>query len=229
MRTGKSFLLTILSLCATLIMGKVYADWKYFDAPADASHEVAAVINDWYYEENLPGGGENADEEFNEGISHAGIIRDILNDVKLYDKNDRNHDSDIIGAIEGAIEEESRNGNRFDHNGVGSSTKYNGVQLRDFAGSRGYENLGFFVYYGEGITDASEITRLEIYTYTLSDSSKSVGTMIEVYKTVATLKDGEWVLSGGYKGKAPIVQYGNSNTTGKYKNVIDATKWVRTD
>ena len=187
------------------------------------------MIDDWYYEENLPGGGENSEEDFNNGISHAGIIQDIIDDVSLYDPNSNYPDSDIMGAIEGAIEDEQNNGSNFDHNGVGSNTKYNGITLRDFAGAHGYENLGFFVYYGEGIQDVKDITRIEIYTYTLTDSALREGVYIEVYKTVATLKDGNWVLSGGHKGRAPIVKYGNSNTTGKYKNVIDATKWQRVE
>lgn len=226
MKIYKTFFITS-SLCFALIISGVYATWEYANGIAnDKSHDVLAAIDDWYYEENLPGGGddEEAEDAFDDGISHAGIIQDIIEDISLFDPNN-SHDSQIIGAIEGAIEDEKYNGDEFDHNGVGSSTKYNGVTLRDFAGSRGYENLGFFIYYGEGISDVSEITRIEIYTYTLSDTTNRVGTYIEAYKTIATLRDGQWILSGGHKGEAPIVVYGSSNTTGKYKNVVDATKW----
>ena len=131
--------------------------------------------------------------------------------------------------IQGAIDEEKNNGSSRDHNGVGSSTKYNGITLRDFAGSKGYENLGFFIYYGEGINDASEITSIEIYTYVLSDTTRGQGEYIEVYKTIAQYANGSWILRGGWKGIAPIIVYGNSNTTGKYKNVIDPLKWSQTN
>ena len=122
-----------------------------------------------------------------------------------------------------------KNGSSFDHNGVGSSTKYNGVALRDFAGALGYDNLGFFVYYGHDIDDSSEIDVLEIYTYSLSDTVQSEGRYIEVYKTIAELHGDVWVLKGGWKGTAPIIKYGSSNTTGKYKNVIDPLKWEKTE
>ena len=101
--------------------------------------------------------------------------------------------------------------------------------MRDFAGSRGYENLGFFIYYGPDIEHASEITTIEIYTYALSDTDGRIGEYIETYKTIAEYTNGNWVLRGGWKGSAPIVLYGNSNTTGKYKNVIDPLLWVKAE
>ena len=227
MRKTINFII-LCSLFTFLTIGSVSASW--FFAQGDATGDDISLsmgVSEWYFPENLPGGGENAEEEFDDGISHAGIIQDIIDDIEKYSPT--NNDSSIIGAIEGAIEAEQQNGSSKDHNGVGSSTKYNGISLRDFAGANGYENLGFFVYYGPDVEDVSEITTLEIYTYALSDTTQSVGRYIEVYKTIAELVDGTWRLRGGWKGTAPIVKYGNSNTTGKYKNVIDATLWVKTE
>ena len=226
MKTNIKFMI-LGSLLVTLFVGGVSAAWVYTEGPPEPTHENHNLnINEWYYEENLPGGGENAEEDFDDGISHAGLIQDIVDDISLFFEND---DSIIMEAIQGAIDEEKNNGSSRDHNGVGSSTKYNGITLRDFAGSRGYENLGFFIYYGEGINDVSEITSIEIYTYVLSDTGRGQGEYIEVYKTIAQYVNGSWILRGGWKGIAPIIIYGNSNTTGKYKNVIDPLKWSQTN
>ena len=217
--------IVLCSLFAALLIGGVSATWIFSGQNVDAVHDNRnIIINEWYYEENLPGGGEDAEEDFNDGISHAGLIQDILDDISLYFSND---DSKIMHAIEGAIDYEDNNGSDKDHDGIGSSVKYNGETLRDFAGSRGYENLGFFIYYGPDIEDASEITTIEIYTYYLSDTDGRIGEYIEVYKTIAEYSNGNWILRGGWKGSAPIVHYGNSNTTGKYKNVIDPLLWVK--
>ena len=35
-----------------------------------------------------------------------------------------------------------------------------------------------------------------------------------------------WVLTGGILGEAKIERYGNQNTTGKYKNIIDPESWT---
>ena len=213
-------IITVCSLLTFLTIGGVSASWIFGKGDVIETYDdVSLSINEWYFPENLPGGGENAEEDFNDGISHAGIIQDIIDDISKYSPT--NNDSMIMDVIDGEIESSSQ------HNGVGSSTKYNGVTLRDFAGAAGYENLGFFIYYGPDVNDVSEVKTIEIYTYTLSDSSKSVGTYIEVYKTIAEYKDGVWVLRGGWKGTAPVVKYGNSNTTGKYKNVINPLKWTK--
>ena len=204
------------SLLLCLLIGGVSAAWNYAEDISESQYASNSIsISEWYFPEDLPGGGENAEEEFDAGISHAGVIQDIIDDITS------GNDSVILDVIAGAI--------RSEQSGVGSSTKYNGVSLRDFAGSHGYENLGFFVYYGPNINDVSEIQRIEIYTYTLSDTTKRVGTYIEVYKTIAELVNGHWVLRGGWRGTAPIVVYGNSNTTGKYKNVIDPLKWSKSE
>lgn len=215
----------LFALLTCFFVGGVSATWVFAEERLSPTQDNQGLnINEWYYEENVPGGGDHKEEDFDHGISHAGLIQDIIDDISLYHNNE---DSMIMGAIEGAIEAEQKNGSQFDHNGVGSSTKYNGVTLRNFAGSLGYENLGFFIYYGPDVTDASEITYIEIYTYTLSDTSRRVGEYIEVYKTIAEYVGENWVLRGGWKGLAPIVVYGSSNTTGKYKNVIDPSKWVQ--
>lgn len=224
---SKIKLIIVCSLFMTLFIGGVSANWIFAEATLEATQENQNLnITDWYYAENVPGGGDSAEEEFNAGISHAGLIQDIVDDIELYFSDD---DSMIMGAIQGAIEEEKNNGSGKDHHGVGSSTKYNGITLRNFAGSRGYENLGFFLYYGPDITSAKNITKIEIYTYALSDSDRGQGEYIEVYKTIAEYTNGNWILRGGWKGTAPIVLYGNSNTTGKYKNVIDPLQWIQTD
>ena len=216
------------SLLLFLTIGGVSASWVLSRGePSPKDIDMSLSVADWYFPENLPGGGENAEEDFNNGISHAGLLQDIIDDIQKYSPTD--NDSDIMGAIDGAIEYEQQNGSSNDHNGVGSSTKYSGISLRDFAGANGYENIGFFIYYGPGVEDASEITRIEIYTYTLSDTLQSIGKYIEVYKTIAELVNGTWVLKGGWQGTAPIVIYGNSNTTGKYKNVINPLKWTKTE
>lgn len=211
------YLYLLFPIVSLLLIGGTYATWQYYNPANPESGDVNVNFDEWYYEENLPGGGSNASEDFNHGISHADLIKDIVNDIG-------SNDSLIMGAIEGAIDDSNNH-----HNGVGSSTKYNDSSLRDFAGAHGYGNLGFFIYYGEGITDASQITTLEIYTYNLQDTKKSVGTYIEVYKTIATLKEDTWLLTGGWRGTAQLVKYGNSNTVGSYKNVIDPKTWTKAE
>ena len=218
--------IVLCSLFMPMFIGGVFANWVFAEGPIEnAQGNQNLNIDDWYYAENVPGGGENADDDFNHGISHAGLIQDIVDDIKLYFSEDN---SIIMDVIEGIIEDEKNNGDERDHNGVGSSTKTNnGAALRDFAGSNGYNNLGFFIYYGPDITSAEDITKLEIYTYALSDTEGRQGEYIEVYKTIAEYSNGDWVLRGGWKGTAPIILYGNSNTQGKYKNVIDPLKWTQ--
>ena len=79
---------SIIMLCSLFmitIIGSVSASWLYAENGADTKDDNTSVIlTEWYYPENLPGGGDNAEEEFNDGISHAGIIQDIIDDVALY-------------------------------------------------------------------------------------------------------------------------------------------------
>ena len=79
-KTFKSLL--FYSLLTFLTIGGVSASWAY--AAGEASRNSVSIsvnFTDWYYSENLPGGGENAEEEFDNGISHAGMIKDIINDI----------------------------------------------------------------------------------------------------------------------------------------------------
>ncbi len=212
-----------------LTVGGVYATWTYSDGPAAdvSNNNMVMNLTEWYYETNLPGGGEDGEDDFNEGYSHADLIRDIINDIKKDNPNTTTIESDIKSALDDCIVLEQNNGSTKDHDGIGSSVKYGAGNIRDFAGSRGYENVGFFIYYGPGITDISQVTSMEIYTFSLSDSAYSIGRYITVYKTTITFQDGEWIIRGGYEGTAAIEKYGNSNTVGKYKNVIDPDTWMR--
>ena len=218
MKKGLLYLLP--SILSLLLIGGSYATWQFYNNAQPTDEDVLTNIDEWYFEENLPGGGEEGSQEFNDGISHADIIKDIVRDIEKF--LNQTDDSLIIGAIEGAMGDRNNK-----HNGVGSSTKYNGVTLRDFAGAHGYDNLGFFIYYGEGISEVENITSLEVYTYALDDSDDRIGTYIEAYKTIINIIDDGCRLIGGWKGTAALVQYGSSNTTGKYKNVINPKTWTK--
>ena len=223
-RRIKSFAI-ISTLLSVLLLGGVYASWAYSTIPSQDAElgNIDGILEEWYYEDHLPGGGETGSEDFDHGISHAGLIQDILEDILKGDKvNDNVGNSTILHALEEAIQDNSE----FD--GVGSSSKYGvgNTALRDFAGANGYTNLGFFLYYGPGVTDFSNLTRIEIYTYNLSDTDGNVGAYIDVYKTIATFNGTTWILTGGLLGEAKIERYGNQNTTGKYKNIIDPESWT---
>ena len=78
-----------------------------------------------------------------------------------------------------------------------------------FSTIEGFEYVGFLICY---ISDEEYY----VYTYDHRDTSK-IGVTVDTYLTHLHLREGKWVLSGGYAGTAISCQY-DGKTNGPYKN-----------
>lgn len=196
----KSFVVicVLVMVCA---IGGVTAMWQYYGSVEDLTHiQQAVAIEEFYYSENLPD-----DEEGN--LSHNSLLEKVVSKVEGIN----NSDSLLSQAINNRLED--------NHDEISSNQQVSGGNLKKvFSTVEGFEYVGFLLVY------KSE-TEYNIYTYDNRDTDK-VGNTIVVYKTNIYLRDGVWVLSGGYEGTAEVCKY-DGKTNGPYKNTINPSTFVR--
>lgn len=191
-------MVSIFSICG------VYALFEYSRATADSQNYNFDQPNvaDFYYPENLPTDIEGE-------LYHAGVLEKIVS----FDEGINQPNSLLSKAIEDRKSDNKDN--------VSSNQQVSGGNLKNtFSTIEGFENVGFVIHFDSD-------TQYSIYTYNNNDTN-TTGVYIEVYKTYAILKDGVWVLSGGYRGEAKVVSY-DGKTNGPYKRVIDPATWSKVD
>lgn len=223
-KTGLLFI-SLLLLTVISVSG-VYGIWTYYNDvnPVTDSYDVG--VAEWYYGGELPGAGSEDDSMIHAGgNNHAGLVEDIRKEVS------KGVTSGILDALIGAINANIDEDGVYQNAKFGSTNKY----LKQFLEGTGYDNVGFFIYYGlpenmdengKFYKDSSKLTALHIYTYALDEiSSARVGEEITTYKVLMIKVDGEWKLSGGWEGLAKVMQYSNKHTTGNQKNTIDPETW----
>ena len=107
-----------------------------------------------------------------------------------------------------------------DYDTVASNQQVSGGNLRNvFSSVDGFENVGFLIEY---INDEEYY----IYTYDNRDTVK-LKVSVPTFLTHVHLREGKWILSGGYEGTAISCVY-DGKTNGPYKNTIDPDTFIRT-
>ena len=202
MKRSTKVILPLLLLSSLLSVSGVCALWEYSRGTVDNQYVYFQhEITDFYYPENLP------TDDVNE-LDHSNLLELIIS----FSEGLNAPNSLLSKAIE------DRKG---DYNDVSSNQQVSGGNLKNtFSNVEGCENVGFLIYFD------SE-TQYSIYTFDNAQTT-TTGIYIETYKTLAILKEGTWVLSGGYKGEAEVCKY-DGKTNGPYKNTIYAPSWVRTE
>ena len=192
-----------LVICIAVMLGSfggVSALWEYVGDvvnPTTMPHYLG--MEEFYYAENVPD-----DEE--ENLSHNNLL------TKIVDVTDglNNPNSLLSKALKERFE---------DYDNVSSNQQVSGGNLRNkFAEVDGYEYVGFLIVY------KSE-DHYEIYTYDNRDTVK-LNISVPTYLTNVYLRNGEWVLSGGYEGTAVSVVY-DGKTNGPYKNTINPDSFLK--
>lgn len=197
------FLSPLFLLITTLSIGGVYATFEYARAtPTIKEDNFTYSIEDFYYPENLPTDDEGE-------LYHGGLLELVISE----DEGINNPNSLLSNAIEARREDYKNN--------VSSNQQVSGGNLKNtFSTAEGFEYVGFLLVFDSD-------TQFSIYTYD-NRLTHSKGEEIETYKTYAILKEGKWVLYGGYKGVATVDAY-DGKTNGPYKNTIAPASWVRVD
>ena len=194
---------TFLVICVAIMIGSftgVSALWEYaanIVNPTSVQHFLG--MEEFYYAENVPD-----DEE--ENLSHNNLL------VKIVDVTDglNNPNSLLSKALKERFEE---------YDNVSSNQQVSGGNLRNkFAEVDGYEYVGFLIVYKSD-------DHYEIYTYDNRDAVK-LNISVPTYLTNVYLRDGKWVLSGGYEGTAVSVVY-DGKTNGPYKNTINPGSFLK--
>ena len=190
-------------LLIILSVGGVYATFEYSRAaPTIQENNFQYGIEDFYYAENLP-----SDEKGE--LYHGGLLEKIISNTEGIN----NPNSLLSNAIETRKEDYKNN--------VSSNQQVSGGNLKNtFSTVEGFEYVGFLLVFD------SE-TQYSIYTFDNRLTQKR-GDEIEAYKTYAILKEGVWVLYGGYKGVATVDVY-DGKTNGPYKNTIAPASWRQVD
>ena len=178
----------------------VCALWTYYDNASPLYSEQNMNLEEFYYAENVPDDGEHE-------LSHNALLQ------KIVDEDDGLNNSRSL--LSQAVED--RFGDGYTH--VSSNQKVSGGNLKNvFSNIDGFENVGFLICY---------ITEEEWYVYTYDNrQTTSIGEVIETYLTHLHLREGKWVLSGGFQGSAKVIRY-DGQTNGPYKNTIDPSTFVR--
>ena len=194
--------LVILRAIMICSIGGVFAFWKYATGVVDDNTLPYQLhIEEFYYAENVP------DDEEHE-LSHNALLMKIVDPVEGLN----NPKSLLSNAVE----------DRFDdgYDNVSSSQQVSGGNLKKvFSTIKGFEYVGFLIVY---VTDEEYY----VYTYDHRDTSK-IGVTVDTYLTHIHLRDGKWVLSGGFEGTAISCVY-NGKTNGPYKNTINPDTYIRT-
>lgn len=197
-------LASILFVFALISISVVYAVWNYENIAyvSTVIEPFAPSITDFYYPENLPTDTEGE-------LYHGGVLEKIVS----ADEGLNAPGSLLIDAIETRKKEYK--------DSVSSSQQVKGGNLKNiFSTIEGFENVGFVIHFDSD-------TQYSIYTYNNKETNTE-DVYIETYKTYALLKEGTWVLAGGYKGEAIVINY-DGNTSGPYKNAIDPDTWRPTN
>lgn len=200
----KQFIRSIVVVFVILLIGSigsVNALWTYFNDVETVSNAQNFLMEEFYYVENVP------DDEEHE-ISHNALLQ------KIVDKEEglNNPNSLLSRAVRDRFED--------DYNTVSSNQKVTGGNLKNvFSTIEGFEYVGFLIV---------KINDKEYYVYTYDNrNTTSIGRTIETYLTHLHLREGVWILSGGFQGTAVTIKY-DGQTNGPYKNTINHTTFVRT-
>ncbi len=193
-----------LVICSVVIVGSIggiSALWEYaanIVSPEQANQLVN--IEEFYYAENVPD-----DEE--EELSHNALLLKVVDNVEGLN----NPNSLLSQAVK----------NRFEDNydTVSSSQQVSGGNLRNvFSSIEGFQYVGFLIEY---VNDEEYY----IYTYDHRDTT-DLNAPVDTYLTHLHLRDGKWVLSGGFAGTAISCKY-DGKTNGPYKNTINPDSFLR--
>ena len=200
---NKMFKSIMIILGAIMIcsIGGVFALWEYAIGVVDDNVSPYQLhIEEFYYAENVP------DDEEHE-LSHNALLMKIVDPVEgLNNPN---------SLLSNAVEKRFNGG----YDNVCSSQQVTGGNLKNvFSTIEGFEYVGFLIRY---ISDEEYY----VYTYDHRDTSKT-GATVDTYLTHLHLREGKWVLSGGYAGTAISCQY-DGKTNGPYKNTINPATYIR--
>ena len=191
------------AICSVVIISSfsgAFALWTYYDNASPLYSEQNMNLEEFYYAENVPDDGEHE-------LSHNALLEKIVD----FNYGLNNYNSLLSKAVR------ERFGDGYDR--VSSNQQVSGGNLKNvFSNIDGFENVGFLIYY---VNDEEYY----VYTYDNRETTK-IGSTIETYLTHLHLREGKWILSGGFEGSATVCSY-NGNTSGKYKNTIDPSTFVR--
>ena len=187
-----------------LSTGGAFGAWVYSGmAPNPTNQDVGINIEDWYYNFTP----EEGDPDYNPEENHDTLLQQIISDTKGINGSG----SSLLNAVINSRFSEG-------YEDVTSNAHVTGGNLKNqFDFNTSFGKLDFLINFADP-------NRYEIYTYSSSVHNMDVGDLIEVYKTYAVLKDGKYVLSGGYKGYAPVAKY-DGKTQGNKNMTINELKW----
>ncbi|MBE6142830.1 MAG: hypothetical protein E7177_02430 [Erysipelotrichaceae bacterium] len=199
MKRFAKFISILAIVLSILSVGSVYAMFTYATKTPDSKiNQYTMGITDFYYKENVP-------DDDQQEVSHNTLLQTIVSDTDGIN----NPNSLLSNALENRLDDNKDN--------VGSNQQVSGGNLKNkFSNIDGFEYVGFLIYFKSD-------TEYYIYTYDNRETT-STGELIETYMTKAILKEGKWVLQGGYQGTARVIKY-DGNTNGPYKNTIDWQTW----
>ena len=193
-----------LVICSIVIVGSIggiSALWEYAEnivSPQQANQLVN--IEEFYYAENVP------DDEEGE-LSHNALLLKVVDNVEGLN----NPNSLLSKAVQDRFED--------NYDTVSSSQQVSGGNLRNvFSSIEGFEYVGFLIEY---VNDEEYY----IYTYDHRDTT-DLKAVVDTYLTHLHLREGKWVLSGGFAGTAISCKY-DGKTNGPYKNTIDPDTYIR--
>ena len=201
-RLSNKIILGLLTL-TLLSTGGAFGAWVYSGmAPNPTNQDVGINIEDWYYN-FTPSEG---DPDYNPQENHDTLLQQIISETKG------------INGSASSLLNSAINGRKPDYEDVTSNAHVTGGNLKNqFDFNTSFGKLDFLINFRDP-------NRYEIYTYSSSVQNMDVGDLIEVYQTYAVLKDGKYVLSGGYKGYAPVAKY-DGKTQGNKNMTIDESRW----
>ena len=195
----------LFTFIALLCMGGVSASWTYTDnyvGSINSSFNVNIGDFVWQGSEILPD-----DEE--EELSHNALLLKIVDNVEGLN----NPNSLLSQAVKKRFED--------NYDTVSSSQQVSGGNLRNvFSSIEGFQYVGFLIEY---VNDEEYY----IYTYDHRDTT-DLKVSVDTYLTHLHLREGKWVLSGGFAGTAISCVY-DGKTNGPYKNTINPDSFLRNE
>lgn len=191
-------------ICTTIMLfsiGGVFAFWEYATNTVNPTQtQQYLAMEEFYYQENVPGDGKNE-------LSHNALL------LKIVDEDEGiNNPNSLLSK---ALEKRFKDG----YDTVASNQQVSGGNLRNvFSSVDGFENVGFLIEY---------INAEEYYIYTYDNrDTVNLRVSIPTYLTHAHMREGKWVLSGGFEGTAITCVY-DGKTNGPYKNTINPDTYIR--